>query len=443
MNKKQMDSKKVNKNLSKKVAPLVMSTSMMAATFLAAGAPISAAELDTKGVNPEVIEHVKNHGQEVSSLAKSLLGTPEKGKLVSKLAQANSSKTNDDPDNNDNIDETNNDVPQEGEISDGTATEEGTAEEQEVPTVKNGQVADDTIATEEEGTKEEQEAPTAEYDQVADDAIATEEEGTAEEQEAPTTEDGQVEEGTEAVEEDVAAEEPEAPTIQDGQVEDDAIATEEEGVAEEPEEPTAEEGQEAVEEDLAAEDGQVDGSQNQEDDSSTWVEETYQFIGAGYQSVIGYYQYLIEQNLAQSSEESDNVEEIDVVSDVSTDVGETDTTTLEADTSQDSSVDIADTGLINDTDVNLESPVVAENKDQSSDIETPEQETVESVENTVSDLEEPIQTVNEEVSSATETEQLSQNEEEKESNQISLKDKMIGYYQDLVASFANFMSFLK
>src|SRR3954454_18967702 len=104
MNKRQMESKTLNENLSKKLAPLVMSTSMMAATFLAAGAPISAAELDTKGVNPEVIEQEKNHGQKVSALAKSLPGSPEKGKLVSKLAQANSGTTNDDPDNDDNID---------------------------------------------------------------------------------------------------------------------------------------------------------------------------------------------------------------------------------------------------------------------------------------------------------------------------------------------------
>ncbi|MEH7115709.1 hypothetical protein V7124_25610 [Neobacillus niacini] len=44
---------------------------------------------------------------------------------------------------------------------------------------------------------------------------------------------------------------------------------------------------------------------------------------------------------------------------------------------------------------------------------------------------------------ATETEQMSQNEVDKESDQISFKDKMIGYYQDLVASFSNFMNFLK
>ena len=52
--KKQNNAKKVNKPLSKKVAPFVMSTTMMAATFLAAGAPISAAELEGKNVNHEV-----------------------------------------------------------------------------------------------------------------------------------------------------------------------------------------------------------------------------------------------------------------------------------------------------------------------------------------------------------------------------------------------------
>ncbi|MEK3980162.1 hypothetical protein MKY37_14005 [Psychrobacillus sp. FSL K6-2836] len=61
----------------------------------------------------------------------------------------------------------------------------------------------------------------------------------------------------------------------------------------------------------------------------------------------------------------------------------------------------------------------------------------------MSDLEKPVQTVDEEVSLATETEQISQNEVENESDQISLKDKIVGYYQDLVASFANFMNFLK
>ena len=75
--KKQNNVKKVNKPLSKKVAPFVMSTSMVAASFLAAGAPISAAELEGKGATPEVIQHAKNHGQEVSQLAKSLQGPLE------------------------------------------------------------------------------------------------------------------------------------------------------------------------------------------------------------------------------------------------------------------------------------------------------------------------------------------------------------------------------
>ncbi len=120
MNKKLKDSKNTNKALSKKVAPFVMSTSMMAATFLAAGAPISAAELEEKGVKPEIVEQVKNHGQEVSALANSLPGSPEKGKLVSELAKDKSFKTDQldttNDDSEDNIDETNNEEP---------ATEEG------------------------------------------------------------------------------------------------------------------------------------------------------------------------------------------------------------------------------------------------------------------------------------------------------------------------------
>lgn len=61
----------------------------------------------------------------------------------------------------------------------------------------------------------------------------------------------------------------------------------------------------------------------------------------------------------------------------------------------------------------------------------------------VSDLEEPIKTVNEEVSLDTETEQMSQNEVEKDSDKNSIKDKLIGYYQDLAASFSNLLNFLK
>lgn len=54
-----------------------------------------------------------------------------------------------------------------------------------------------------------------------------------------------------------------------------------------------------------------------------------------------------------------------------------------------------------------------------------EQETVEQVENTESDLVDSVQTV------------------DAESTQNSIKDKMIGYYQDLVTSFSSFMNFLK
>ena len=67
---------------------------------------------------------MKNHGQKVSALAKSLPGSPEKGKLVSQLAQVKSAPTNENLNDNYNIDETNNDSQQEGELSDDVPTEE-------------------------------------------------------------------------------------------------------------------------------------------------------------------------------------------------------------------------------------------------------------------------------------------------------------------------------
>src|SRR4051794_32767210 len=109
MTKKPMDSKKTN--ISKKVAPLVMSTSMVAASFLAAGAPISAAEFDKEVVKPEVVEKYKNHGQAVSALARSLPGGPEKGKLVSALAQSNVGKVVAADEDDDDADETDGDTP--------------------------------------------------------------------------------------------------------------------------------------------------------------------------------------------------------------------------------------------------------------------------------------------------------------------------------------------
>ena len=74
-------------------------------------------------------------------------------------------------------------------------------------------------------------------------------------------------------------------------------------------------------------------------------------------------------------------------------------------------------GETNDSEANPESPVDVEDENQP--------ETVEQVENTESDLVDPVQTV------------------DAESTQNSIKDKLIGYYQDLVTSFSSFMNFLK
>ncbi|WP_218011650.1 hypothetical protein, partial [Metabacillus fastidiosus] len=123
-----------------------MSTSMMAATFLAAGAPTSAAELDNKEVNPEVLAQVQNHGQEVSELAKSLPGSPEKGKLISELAKNKSFKTND-----------KDDQTEEGTTDEGT-TDEGTTDEGTAETPANGSeegtTDEGTVETPADGSEE-------------------------------------------------------------------------------------------------------------------------------------------------------------------------------------------------------------------------------------------------------------------------------------------------
>ena len=397
MNKKQMETKRTNKKLARKVAPFVMSTSMMAATFLAAGAPISAAELEKTDVNPEVIEQVKNHGQEVSSLAKSLPGSPEKGKLVSELAKSKSGTTNGDTDEPVNIDETNNNEPQ--NVDDDTVEgDDVDAEEGTEPTVETPEAPATDEVQADDGTAE------------ADELV---EEGTKNQAETPEVPVAETELGTDTEEIQVG----------DTNTENTNVIDEEENIASE------------------------NNTQNQ-DDSDKWVDETYEFIGDSYQSIIEFYQTFLEQSLnesdaAKTSEEAENVSTVDTVTDVTAEEGGTDTSTLEAVTTIDSTVDNPNINLTNEPDVNVESPVSVENEDQPSNLVAPEQEVVEPVENTVSDSVEPIQAVDEEIIPTTETEQINQNEAEEESDQISLKDKLIGYYQDLVASFSNLTNLLK
>src|SRR3954463_14946460 len=261
MNKKQKDSKNVNKALSKKVAPFVMSTSMMAATLFVAGAPISAAELEEKGVDPEILEQVKNHGQEVSAYARSLPGSPEKGQLVSELAKTNSlntdqlGTTNDDLE--DNIDATTNDELQEGEAS------------------------DDALEAEGEQAEEGTEAPAA----TPDAPVA--EEGEASDDAAEVDGEEIVEEGT-----GVPAVTPDAPVAEEGEASDDAVEADGEEVVEEGTEapavtPTATPDVSSPVDETDEENvDEVDNSnsdteaQNQDDNSlSSWVDETYPVVG--------------------------------------------------------------------------------------------------------------------------------------------------------------------
>lgn len=103
----------------------------------------------------------------VSEFAKSLPGSPEKGKLVSQVAHTNVGQTNNELEDNDNIDETTND-----EVNEGT-------EEPEKPAAEDEQAGEDSV--------EEPEAPVTEDDQA--------EEFETEEQETPVTEDDRTEEG--------------------------------------------------------------------------------------------------------------------------------------------------------------------------------------------------------------------------------------------------------
>ncbi|WP_139368246.1 hypothetical protein [Evansella clarkii] len=72
--------KKEERKRNKKAVPFVLSTSMLAATFLAAGAPVSADEHDAE---------VKNHGEIVSLVAETIPGSPEKGYIMDEVSQGN------------------------------------------------------------------------------------------------------------------------------------------------------------------------------------------------------------------------------------------------------------------------------------------------------------------------------------------------------------------
>ncbi|MBM4761144.1 hypothetical protein [Bacillus sp. B15-48] len=522
MTEKQMDSKKATKALARKVAPLVMSTSMMAATFLVAGAPISAAELEEKGVNPEVLEQVKNHGQEVSELAKYLPGSPEKGKHVSDLAKNKSFKLNPSDKTDDPINEPNDD---ESQIDEGSEEEAGTEEEAiaeedsevpaetpeesadensevpaetpEDPADETGEGSEEEAGTEEEAVAEEDsevpaetpEDPADETGEGSEEEAGTEEEAVAEEDsevpaetpeesadeagEGSEEETGTEEEAVAEEDSDVPAETPEESADEAGEGSEEETGTEEEAVAEEdsdvpaetPEESADEAGEGSEEEAgteeeaVAEEDSDVPAETPEEsageDDSvgtnqgeNAWEDETYQLIGANYQSLIGYYQSLIDQYFIQADSEQTNDEfetiTVDLL-DESVDIDEANGT-LEAGVAAEATVDPAAIHVTNHSQVNAENEVLM------GETQPAEQETVEQDEHTDSTLTDSVQPVNEETNLDVEVEQENQNEQDNvqsdktendQVNQTTIKDKLVGYYQDLVTSFSNFMNFLK
>ena len=448
--KKQNNAKKVNKPLSKKVAPFVMSTTMMAATFLAAGAPISAAELEGKNVNHEVIEQAKNHGQKVSALAKSLPGSPEKGQLVSELAKSKSENIIEESANED--------------VTEVEGVEEG-AEAPAEP-VEEGEADEDVTETEEvvEGTEAPAE-PVAEEGEADEDVTETEEvveEGTeapaepAEEVEA----DEDVTETEESVEE--GTEMPAEPEAEEGEVSEDVTETEE--VVEGTEAPAETSADTETSSEIAPVDETTVEIENQEDGNvspDTWLDNTYQVIGTNYQSLIGYYQKLIDQYFGQTGSEQTNDDEQQTDSEptnddyesVNVDLSEVSADAEAVDHLTDVESDIEDNSELATTVDNTEVEEVnnsAEMGEGQDDLGESQSEVPVDVE-LEGNLEQPELT-EDEISSDDETELVNQNDqdlnqqeevEKDPSDKNSIKDKLIGYYQDLVASFSNFMSFLK
>jgi hypothetical protein len=109
---------------SKKIAPLVLSIAMLASTFVVAGAPASAAELEARA---------KNHGDIVSEVATSTPGSLEKGEIMQEVAKDNNERegelSNEDrEDDTDNIDEEGSEEPISEEDADNVDEEEGSEE---------------------------------------------------------------------------------------------------------------------------------------------------------------------------------------------------------------------------------------------------------------------------------------------------------------------------
>jgi len=182
--------KKVSKRQSRKV-PFVLSTSMLAATFLVAGASVSADEHNGQDVN---------HGEIVSEVAQALPGSPEKGQIMSSIAQGDYELAkeilSDFIDDSDDLEEKDfEDLIPEEAVED-EATEEATEEEAVEDEATEEEAVEDE-ATEEEAVEDE----ATEEDAVEDEAVedeATEEDALEEtEQQLDAQYDEIVEEITE------------------------------------------------------------------------------------------------------------------------------------------------------------------------------------------------------------------------------------------------------
>jgi hypothetical protein len=158
----QDENSKGNKRFSKKLAPIVISTSMVISALMASGVPVLAAEAPTEQQvqNLEESEDVfENHGNMVSHYAKNYDGTDKKGQVIRLYAQENK-------DDNVPIEEENGD----GETPDENADEEAPVEEE----TGDGETPDENA--DEEAPVEEETGDGETPDENADEKAPVEEE---------------------------------------------------------------------------------------------------------------------------------------------------------------------------------------------------------------------------------------------------------------------------
>jgi|GEM_PF-4095807 len=302
----------------KKWAPLVMSTTLITTAILSAGGTVSAAE----------VHQAKNHGQEISQLANSLPGSPDKGSAIHTLAKQI---------NNTAITETNEDELTEqnavhapmAEVTPEAPEEEAFVEEPttEVTPEVEAFVEEPTtgVTSEEEAFVEE---PTTE--------VTSEEEAFVEEplSEVTPEEEAFVEEPlSEVIPEEEALEEEPTSEVTPEEDSNEGEAINGEAVNEEDDGQSNTDGQgESLEDDKVNGDQSATtvtdkGTEATDQTLEDWVADHYREVIEDYRSLIDHYQTYIDQWFAISENDSTTAAEEAVVTDEAPTAEEAEATT--------------------------------------------------------------------------------------------------------------------